>query len=308
MIDLKAELSISDDLQAALDEQTRLDATLADVFVAGVSSWNGLSGDVEYTAPVTSVNGQTGDVTVSTAEALIGTTDEITPTQVYNAVSTGLPISLTHHDEGYGNVTFTNFDIIDDLDYVISTVMVYTNSDNGVYHNTTLIGNNDGWEFWVEVMAKASSIPTVPTDVSAFNNDANYITAAQAPVQSVNGQTGTVNISIPVVPTNISSFNNDAGYATETWVGQQGYLTSAPVSSVNGQTGAVVISVPTKTSDLNNDSNYITAAGAPVQSVNGQTGSVVLSIPTVPTNVSAFNNDAGYLTLSDLPIYGGEVS
>lgn len=256
MIDLKAELSTSADLNATLDEQTRLDAALADVLVAGVTSWNGLSGDVEYTAPVTSVNGQTGDVTVSTAEALIGTTDEITPAQVYNAVSTGLPISLTHHDEGYGNVVFTNFDIIDDLDYVISTVMVYTNNDNGVYHNTTLIGNDDGWEFGVEIMAKASSIPTVPTDVSAFNNDANYITAAGAPVQSVNGQTGTVNISIPVVPTNVSAFNNDAGY-----------ITSAPVSSVNGQTGAVVLTiptVPTNVSSFNNDAEYLTLSTLPV--------------------------------------------
>lgn len=297
MIELHARLSVDDDLHAALEDNNVLRSSVDNITVAGVTSWNGLSGAVEYTAPVTSVNGQTGDVTVSTAEALIGTTDEITPTQVYNAVSTGLPISLTHHDEGYGNVTFTNFDIIDDLDYVISTVMVYTNGDNGVYHNTTLIGNNDGWEFGVEAMAKASSIPTVPTDVSAFNNDANYITAAQAPVQSVNGQTGTVNISIPIVPTNVSAFNNDAGY-----------LTSAPVTSVNGQTGAVVISVPTKTSDLNNDNNFITASGAPVQSVNGQTGAVVLSIPTVPSNVSSFNNDAGYLTLSTLPVYDGGVS
>ena len=36
------------------------------------------------------------------------------------------------------------------------------------------------------------NIPTVPTDVSAFNNDAGYITASQAPVQSVNGSTGDI--------------------------------------------------------------------------------------------------------------------
>ena len=61
-------------------------------------------------------------------------------------------------------------------------------------------------------------IPTVPTDVSAFDNDAGYVNATQAanaaPVQSVNGQTGTVTLSIPTVPTDVSSFNNDAGYLT----------------------------------------------------------------------------------------------
>lgn len=92
----------------------------------------------------------------------------------------------------------------------------------------------------------------------------------------------------------------------------------APVDSVNGQTGDVVLTasdvgalsddtvIPTKTSDLTNDSGYITSA--PVTSVNSKTGAVVLNasdvhalpdstvIPTVPTNVSAFTNDAGYLT------------
>ena len=82
----------------------------------------------------------------------------------------------------------------------------------------------------------------------------------QAPVQSVNGQTGDVVLSIPAIP----------------------------VDSVNGQTGTVVLdavdvgalpdstAIPTKTSDLNNDSGFITAAGAPVQSVAGKTGAVTL--------------------------------
>lgn len=103
-------------------------------------------------------------------------------------------------------------------------------------------------------------------------NPNGYVNATQAanaaPVQSVNGQTGTVTLSIPTVPTDVSSFNNDAGYVNSA--------------------GA--------------------AAAAPVQSVNGQTGTVTLSIPTVPSNVSAFTNDAGYITLADLPIYNGGVS
>ena len=64
---------------------------------------------------------------------------------------------------------------------------------------------------------------------------------------------------------------------------------ASPVTSVNGQTGAVVLdaadvgalpdttTIPTKTSDLTNDSGFITSAQAPVQSVNGQTGSVVVN-------------------------------
>lgn len=73
---------------------------------------------------------------------------------------------------------------------------------------------------------------------------------------------------------------------------------AAPVTSVNGQTGAVVLSIPDSTSDLTNDSGFITSAGAPVQSVNGQTGTVVLSIPD---STSDLTNDSGYITASDIP-------
>ena len=82
-----------------------------------------------------------------------------------------------------------------------------------------------------------------------------------------------------------------------------GFITSAPVTSVNGQTGAVTISVPTKTSDLTNDSGFLTSA--PVASVNGQTGTVSLSaadvgaLPsstTIPTKTSDLTNDSGYIT------------
>jgi hypothetical protein len=43
-------------------------------------------------------------------------------------------------------------------------------------------------------LSNKPTIPTVPTNVSAFANDANYITASGAPVQSVNGQTGAVTV------------------------------------------------------------------------------------------------------------------
>ena len=44
----------------------------------------------------------------------------------------------------------------------------------------------------VHALPDSTVIPTVPTNVSAFQNDAGYINASQAPVQSVNGQTGAV--------------------------------------------------------------------------------------------------------------------
>lgn len=76
--------------------------------------------------------------------------------------------------------------------------------------------------------------------------------------------------------------------------------------------------IPTKTSDLTNDSGFLTSAvtsfngqtgavtyTAPVSSVNGQTGAVTIS---VPTKTSDLTNDSGYITLADLPVYNGGVS
>ena len=107
------------------------------------------------------------------------------------------------------------------------------------------------------------TIPTVPTNVSAFTNDAGYITIS----------------SVPTVPTNVSAFTNDAGYLT-------GYTETDPQFNawdkdyndlINTPT---IPTVPTNVSAFTNDAGYITMS----------------SVPTVPTEVSAFNNDAGYLT------------
>ena len=78
-------------------------------------------------------------------------------------------------------------------------------------------------------------------------------------------------------------------------------LYHAPVTSVNGSTGAVTVSVPTKTSDLTNDSGFITSA--PVSSVNGQTGAVTIS---VPTKTSALTNDSGFLTSAPVASVNGQ--
>lgn len=152
MIELQADMNITEGLSAELGDNLQLNAQLNDVFVAGVTSWNGQTGDVTYTPP------------------------------------------------------------------------------------------------------------TVPTKTSQLQNDSGFVTSAD-------------------VPSKTSDLVNDSGFLTSavtSFNGQTGAVTyTAPVTSVNGQTGSVTVTVPTQTSQLQNDSGYITSAGAPVQSVNGQTGAVV---------------------------------
>ena len=155
-------------------------------------------------------------------------------------------------------------------------------------------------------------IPQVPTNVSAFTNDAgyvtesmlttenyitqndlitnNYITTADIPtnVSAFTNDAGYITMDsipeIPTVPTNVSAFTNDAGYVTESMLTTENYITQNDLITNNYITTA---DIPTNVSAFTNDAGYITMDSIP-------------EIPTVPTNVSAFTNDAGYVTESML--------
>ena len=83
-----------------------------------------------------------------------------------------------------------------------------------------------------------------------------------------------------------------------------GFITDAALTGY-----AKTTDIPTKTSQLENDSYYITANEAPVTSVNSKTGVVQLNASDVgalpdttviPTKTSQLDNDSGFIT--DIPI------
>ena len=141
----------------------------------------------------------------------------------------------------------------------------------------------------LELQTVEDKIPTIPTKVSAFENDVGYLTQHQS----------LANYALKSeLPKNVSDLTNDAKYIT---------ASGAPVQSVNGKTGAVVLNatdvqalpnttvIPTTTSQLTNNSGYITSAGAPVQSVNGKIGTVSLNAKDVgalpsTTTIPVVNN------------------
>lgn len=72
------------------------------------------------------------------------------------------------------------------------------------------------------VAAELVDLPTVPTKVSELTNDANYITAAQAPVQSINNKTGAVSLTASDVSAIPSTLTGTAGQVlTKTADGQE---------------------------------------------------------------------------------------
>lgn len=82
---------------------------------------------------------------------------------------------------------------------------------------------------------------TVPTKISDLTNDSGFITG----INSTD-----VTTALGYTPYNSTNPNN--------YVDATGAANAAPVQSVNGSTGAVTVTVPTKTSDLTNDSGFIT--------------------------------------------------
>ena len=132
----------------------------------------------------------------------------------------------------------------------------------------------------------------IPDSTSDLINDSGFVdaagAAAAAPVQKVNGQTGTVTINKTSV--GLGNVQNVLQYSASN-------PPPYPVTSVNSQTGAVSLAIPDSTSDLVNDSGFVDAAGAaaaaPVQSVNGQTGAV-----TIPSG-GIYQEGTNYIKYTD---------
>ncbi len=129
----------------------------------------------------------------------------------------------------------------------------------------------------------APEIPTVPTNVSAFTNDANYVINETDPTVPAWAKAETKPSysydEITGKPTNVSAFTNDANYV------------------VNETDPTVPAWAKTETKPVY---NYSEIEGTP-------------EIPTVPTNVSAFENDANYIstetqTLADVTALDNSVN
>ena len=195
------------------------------------------------------------------------------------------------------SVTLTGNKTTSDLNIKTSDLVndegFITNAD--IPTKTSDLTNDSGFQTAAQVSAAVAA--AIPTNVSAFTNDAGYITAAQ----------------VGNIPTKTSDLTNDSGFITSA---------EAPVQSVNGYTGAVNLdgsnldydagnsindkidaveaAIPTKTSDITNDSGFITAAGVPSKTSDLINDSGFITSADIPTDVSAFTNDAGYQTSADV--------
>lgn len=131
--------------------------------------------------------------------------------------------------------------------------------------------------------AKKDAIPTVPTKVSAFENDANYVTESQlAPY----AKTADINI-----PTKVSELENDAEYLTAhqdiSGKANKSEMTITPGTGVNADKATIQLKEGTS-------ATVLTAH----QSLEGYA-----TISDIPTQVSELENDAEYITANALSNY-----
>ena len=100
-------------------------------------------------------------------EQLTGTTGNLTPTQVYDAVSAGIPVKVQYTDSTYGLLSFTAFNVAESLNVIVSQTIVYYNS---LYILAELFGNksNNIWGFNATTLAQKTDIPSALPNPNAL--------------------------------------------------------------------------------------------------------------------------------------------
>lgn len=136
--------------------------------------------------------------------------------------------------------------------------------------------------------ALSADITLTAADVGALPSTTTY-------VSSVDGASGAVTTNAvkttaqTLTDAQKSQARTNIGAGTSSFSGNYNDLTNKP-------------SIPSKTSEIDNDSGYITSAGAPVQSVNSKTGAVTLTASDVKA-VGLSGND----TITGTKTFSGAV-
>lgn len=123
-----------------------------------------------------------------------------------------------------------------------------------------------------------SGLPFIPTDTADLTNGANFITALEAPVQSVAGRTGAVVVTKADV--GLSNADNTSDVNKPTSTAQQ-----VSIDLKMTQHNAAVDPHPQYTTTAE------ASAAAPVQTVNGLTGAVVISTGNIAEVGNLFYTD-----------------
>ena len=245
-----------------------------------------------------------------------------------------------------GNDTVTNY-LVDTVSGYLKTIPYLTCTDTAstVAKTTTLISGvftEDNLVAGAQVMVKFTNFNTATAPTLSVNGTTaklikRYGTqppSTSAPTSWNNGsvvsfvydgtywqQVGFLNSTYSEI--SYDYITNGSGSFTGLISGRRAKTaveTFAPVKSVNGDTGDVVITVPTATSDLTNDSGFITGSEVPANETDptvpswakastkpSYTATEVGALPDdtfIPTKTSDLINDSDFMSGMTILLYG----
>ena len=109
---------------------------------------------------------------------LAGTTAELTPSQVHQAILAGTPVVVKYTDGTYGELSFTNFNVADEFMMIVSQTIVYYRDS---YVLAELAGSLGGeWVFYSTMLAKGANLDSLDERVYALEG-AGYLTLDTLP-------------------------------------------------------------------------------------------------------------------------------
>ena len=252
---------VSDATYVATDENfttadhSKLDGIQAGAEVNVNADWNAVSGDAEIlnkptlgTAAATDSTDYATAAQGTTADSALQPTDIGTTVQGYN-VNTVIDANYVATDQNFTNADHTKLDgIAAGAEVNVNADWTAVGGDAEILNKPTLgtAAATDASDYATAAQGTLADSATQPGDnVSTLTNDANYITSASAPVQSVNGQTGTVSLA-----------SDDLSDVT---------ITSAQAGDAIVYDGAgFVNAAPTVIIDVHNDSGSTITKATPV--------------------------------------------
>ena len=191
--------------------------------------------------------------------------------------------------------------LVNDLGYInknVNNLTYYTLTSN--LSNVALTGD----------YSDLINQPVIPTKTSDLTNDSGFI---DKNVTDLNYYTLSSNLSVVATTGDYTDLSNIPTFATVATSGLYNDLINKPTLATVASTGDYddlidKPTIPTKTSELTNDSGFITNANIPTKTsdLTNDSGFITMSdIPTIPTKTSELNNDSGFITnaVNDLTNY-----
>lgn len=145
---------------------------------------------------------------------VIGTTEEITPSQVAEAIEAGQDVSVTHNHAIYGAVVFSSFMRAHSFNCVASSEILHY---DGAYILIELVGNTirNDWALLVTQLAQYSDIPESLKNPYALTIDGVSYDGSQAVnIESIKGDTGQRGTGLLPVTAAPVSYTNAVGGIT----------------------------------------------------------------------------------------------